>query len=342
MNEITITRPDDMHLHIREGKIMQTVIQHTAKQFARAIIMPNLDNPIIDAKMAYDYFLDIKKAAPNFEPLMTIYFNEYLNNDVLDSIQRSECVYGIKLYPSGVTTNSEKGIKSIDDCFPIFENMELKNIPLLLHGEVNDPSIDIFDREKVFIDKYLVNICKSFPKLRVVLEHISTKEAVDFVVEAHKDVAATITPQHMLLNRNHLLSGGIKPHNYCLPIVKRSSHQKAILNAAMSGNKKFFLGTDSAPHFRHQKESSCGCAGIYSALTAIEIYAQIFDEHNAITKLENFASKFGAEFYKLPYNKDHITLMKNNNLVPNKIEVENQELIPFLAGENLKWQLKVN
>lgn len=342
MDEITIIKPDDMHLHIREGEIMQTVIQHTAEQFSRAIIMPNLDDPIVDADMAYDYFSDIKKAAPNFEPLMTIYFNEYLNNDVLDRIQRSECVYGIKLYPSGVTTNSEKGIKSIDDCFSIFENMESKNIPLLLHGEVNDPSIDIFDREKVFIDKYLVKICKSFPKLRIVLEHISTKEAVDFVTEAHKDVAATITPQHMLLNRNDLLSGGIKPHNYCLPIVKRSTHQKSIVDAALSGNKKFFLGTDSAPHFKYQKESSCGCAGIYSALTAIEIYAQIFDAHNEINKLENFASKFGAEFYRLPYNTDYITLRKKDNLIPNTIKFENQELIPFLAGESLKWQLKTN
>ena len=338
MDEITIIKPDDMHLHLREGLIMHTVVQHTASQFARAIIMPNLNNPIFNAEMAYAYFQDIKKAAPNFEPLMTIYFNDHLNNDELDKIKKLDCVYGIKLYPAGVTTNSEKGINSIDDCFPIFENMESKNIPLLLHGEVNDPLIDIFDREKVFIDKYLVKICKLFPKLRVVLEHISTKEAADFVVEANENVAATITPQHMLLNRNDLLSGGIKPHNYCLPIVKRSSHQKAILNAALSGNKKFFLGTDSAPHFKHQKESACGCAGIYSALTAIEIYAQIFDENNAINKLENFASKFGADFYGIPYNSDHITLSRKDYRIPNKIKIDNQELIPFLAGESLNWQ----
>jgi dihydroorotase len=339
MSEITIIKPDDMHLHVRDGAIMQNVIKHTERQFSRAIIMPNLDKPIINAKMAGDYFQDIKNAAPNFQPLMTIYFNDQLDNDELNKIQKLDCIYGIKLYPAGVTTNSESGTKSIDDCFPIFENMESKKIPLLIHGEVSDPSVDIFDREKIFIENFLVRICKTFPKLKVVFEHISTKEAVDFVSEAHEDVAATITPQHILLNRNDLLSGGIKPHNYCLPIVKRSSHQQAVLRAALSGNKKFFLGTDSAPHFKNQKESACGCAGIYSALTAIEIYAQIFEENNAINKLENFASKFGAEFYGIPYNSDHVTLVKKDYLIPDRIKIDNQEIIPFLAGESLKWQL---
>ena len=339
MNKITIIKPDDMHLHIREGSIMRTALLHSERQFARAIIMPNLDKPIMNADMASRYFHEIKKEAPNFQPLMTVYFNNDLNNDELDKIKKLKYVYGIKLYPSGVTTNSESGTKSIDDCFSTFEEMEKKEIPLLLHGEVNDLSIDIFDREKVFIDRFLGRICDTFPNLKIVFEHISTKEAVDFVKESHEKVAATIRPQHMMLNRNDLLSGGLKPHNYCLPIVKRSSHQQSILVAALSGNKKFFLGTDSAPHFRNQKESACGCAGIYSAYSAIEIYTQIFDENKALNKLENFTSKYGAEFYGIPYNTEHITLVKKDYDIPEIIKIDNQELIPFLAGETLKWQL---
>ena len=342
MNEIRILKPDDMHLHVRDGAIMANVIQDTARQFARAIIMPNLSDPIISAFKAEQYYRAIKATSTDLEPLMTLYFTDQLTMIELDKVKHSPHIHGVKLYPAGVTTNSESGIDSINDCFPIFEMMEKKGIPLLLHGEVNDPSVDIFDREKVFIDKYLTNICKEFPSLRIVFEHISTKEAVDFVSNSNQLVSATITPQHILLNRNDLLVGGIKPHNYCLPIVKRSSHQKAVLNAAISGNPKFFLGTDSAPHFRSQKESACGCAGIYSARTALEFYAQIFDENNALDKLENFASKFGADFYGLPQNKGFITLTKKEYKVPSSILIENQELIPFYAGETLKWQLSSN
>lgn len=342
MNEIRILKPDDMHLHVRDGAIMANVIQDTARQFARAIIMPNLSDPIINAFKAEQYYRAIKATSTDLEPLMTLYFTDQLTMIELDKVKHSPHIHGVKLYPAGVTTNSESGIDSINDCFPIFEMMERKGIPLLLHGEVNDPSVDIFDREKVFIDKYLTNICKEFPSLRIVFEHISTKEAVDFVSNSNQLVSATITPQHILLNRNDLLVGGIKPHNYCLPIVKRSSHQKAVLNAAISGNPKFFLGTDSAPHFRSQKESACGCAGIYSARTALEFYAQIFDENNALDKLENFASKFGADFYGLPQNKGFITLTKKEYKVPSSILIENQELIPFYAGETLKWQLSSN
>ena len=342
MNEIRILKPDDMHLHVRDGAIMANVIQDTARQFARAIIMPNLSDPIINAFKAEQYYRAIKATSTDLEPLMTLYFTDQLTMIELDKVKHSPHIHGVKLYPAGVTTNSESGIDSINDCFPIFEMMEKKGIPLLLHGEVNDPSVDIFDREKVFIDKYLTNICKQFPSLRIVFEHISTKEAVDFVSNSNQLVSATITPQHILLNRNDLLVGGIKPHNYCLPIVKRSSHQKAVLNAAISGNPKFFLGTDSAPHFRSQKESACGCAGIYSARTALEFYAQIFDENNALDKLENFSSKFGADFYGLPRNKGFITLTKKEYKVPSSILIENQELIPFYAGETLKWQLSSN
>ena len=342
MNEIRILKPDDMHLHVRDGAIMANVIQDTARQFARAIIMPNLSDPIISVFKAEQYYRAIKATSTDLEPLMTLYFTDQLSMIELDKVKHSPHIHGVKLYPAGVTTNSESGIDSINDCFPIFEMMEKKGIPLLLHGEVNDPSVDIFDREKVFIDKYLTNVCKQFPSLRIVFEHISTKEAVDFVSNSNQLVSATITPQHILLNRNDLLVGGIKPHNYCLPIVKRSSHQKAVLNAAISGNPKFFLGTDSAPHFRSQKESACGCAGIYSARTALEFYAQIFDENNALDKLENFASKFGADFYGLPQNKGFITLTKKEYKVPSSILIENQELIPFYAGETLKWQLSSN
>lgn len=342
MNEIRILKPDDMHLHVRDGAIMANVIQDTARQFARAIIMPNLSDPIISVFKAEQYYRAIKATSTDLEPLMTLYFTDQLSMIELDKVKHSPHIHGVKLYPAGVTTNSESGIDSINDCFPIFEMMEKKGIPLLLHGEVNDPSVDIFDREKVFIDKYLTNVCKQFPSLRIVFEHISTKEAVDFVSNSNQLVSATITPQHILLNRNDLLVGGIKPHNYCLPIVKRSSHQKAVLNAAISGNPKFFLGTDSAPHFRSQKESACGCAGIYSARTALEFYAQIFDENNALDKLENFSSKFGADFYGLPQNKGFITLTKKEYKVPSSILIENQELIPFYAGETLKWQLSSN
>ena len=341
MTELIIIKPDDMHLHLREGDILKYVCKDTAKQFARAIVMPNLQAPIINVDQAEKYYLDIKKNVGiyNFEPLMTLFFTDLLNSDEIKKVSDSEIVHGIKLYPSGVTTNSDNGIDSIEKCFNIFELMQKHEVPLLIHGETNDKSVDIFDREKVFIDRHLSQIHSKFPDLRIVFEHISTKEAVDFVIGTNDKVGATITPQHILLDRNDLLSGGIKPHHYCLPILKRTEDRLAIIKAAVSGSKNFFLGTDSAPHFRHQKESSCGCAGIYSAAYAMELYASIFESENALDKLENFSSKFGADFYKLPYSKSRIKLIKKEFKIPAKITIGNEEIIPLFANETLSWQL---
>ena len=341
MTELIIVKPDDMHLHLREGDILKHACKDTEKQFARAIVMPNLQDPIKSVDQAEKYYLDIKKniGISNFEPLMTLFFTDLFDSDEIRKVSDSSIVHGIKLYPSGVTTNSSNGIGSIEKCFDIFELMQKYEVPLLIHAESNDKSIDIFDREKVFIDRHLIEIHNEFPGLRIVFEHISTKEAVDFVMDSNNKVGATITPQHMLLDRNDLLSGGIKPHHYCLPILKRTEDRLAIIEAAVSGSQKFFLGTDSAPHFRHQKESSCGCAGIYSAAYAIELYASIFESENALDKLENFSSKFGADFYKLPYNKLKIKLIKKEFQIPEKINIGSEEIIPLFAGETLPWEL---
>jgi dihydroorotase len=337
--EIIITKPDDMHLHLRDGEILKYVSQDTAKQFARAVAMPNLDDPIKTVDMANNYYQEIKKytSHTDFEPLMAIYFSDTLCADELKKIKDSPNVIGVKLYPAGVTTNSKNGVSDIDACFPIFELMEKLDIPLLIHGEVNDPNVDIFDRENFFIDRYLILLHQTFPNLRIVFEHVSTKEAIDFVVSSGRTVAATITLQHLLFNRNDLFSGGISPHHYCLPVLKREEHRNAVLKAALSGNPKFFLGTDSAPHFKKQKETACGCAGIYSALTAIELYANIFEKNNAINLLENFSSKYGADFYNLPYNSSKIKLTKQITEIPESIKIGNEEIIPLFAGESIDW-----
>mgnify|MGYP005990937689 FL=1 len=339
INELIFPKPDDMHLHLREDELLKVVSKHSAAQFGRAIIMPNLQNPIINTELAHKYYDEVKNhtKAHDFEPLMTIYFNEKLTLEELKRIQISSKIIGIKLYPKGVTTNSDKGIDSFNSGYKIFEMMEKLDIPLLIHGEVNDPNIDIFDREKIFIEKNLINAHKEFPDLRIVLEHISTKESTEFVKEASNNIAATITPQHLLYNRNELFAGGLKPHAFCLPVLKREEHRVAVLGAAISGNPKFFLGTDSAPHKKSEKESSCGCAGIYSALNAMEIYAEIFDRNNAIEKLENFSSKFGADFYRLSQNKNKIKLVRSSNKVPNSIKIDNGEVIPLLAGQEINW-----
>ena len=339
INELIFPKPDDMHLHLREDELLKAVSKHSAAQFGRAIIMPNLQNPIINSELAHKYYDEVKNhtKAHDFEPLMTIYFNEKLTLEELKRIQISSKIIGIKLYPKGVTTNSDKGIDSFNSGYKIFEMMEKLDIPLLIHGEVNDPNIDIFDREKIFIEKNLINAHKEFPDLRIVLEHISTKESTEFVKEASNNIAATITPQHLLYNRNELFAGGLKPHAFCLPVLKREEHRVAVLGAAISGNPKFFLGTDSAPHKKSEKESSCGCAGIYSALNAMEIYAEIFDRNNAIEKLENFSSKFGADFYRLSQNKNKIKLVRSSNKVPNSIKIDNGEVIPLLAGQEINW-----
>ena len=339
INELIFPKPDDMHLHLREDELLKVVSKHSAAQFGRAIIMPNLQNPIINTELAHKYYDEVKNhtKAHDFEPLMTIYFNEKLTLEELKRIQISSKIIGIKLYPKGVTTNSNKGIDSFNSGYKIFEMMEKLDIPLLIHGEVNDPNIDIFDREKIFIEKNLINAHKEFPDLRIVLEHISTKESTEFVKETSNNIAATITPQHLLYNRNELFAGGLKPHAFCLPVLKREEHRVAVLGAAISGNPKFFLGTDSAPHKKSEKESSCGCAGIYSALNAMEIYAEIFDRNNAIEKLENFSSKFGADFYRLSQNKNKIKLVRSSNKVPNSIKIDNGEVIPLLAGQEINW-----
>ena len=339
INELIIPRPDDMHLHLREGKMLKVVSQHSASQFGRAIIMPNLKNPVINTELAHIYYDEIKKYTKThqFEPLMTIYFNEGLTLEELKKIKASSKIIGIKLYPKGVTTNSNKGINSFESGYKIFEMMEELDIPLLIHGEVNDKSVDIFDRERIFIEKHLSKAHKEFPNLKIVLEHISTKDSTEFVKNSSKKIAATITPQHLLYNRNELFSGGLRPHAFCLPVLKREEHRVAVLNAAISGNPKFFLGTDSAPHKRAEKESSCGCAGIYSALNAMEIYAEIFDQNNAIEKLENFCSKFGADFYKLNQNKEKLKLTRSKNKVPTVIKIDNDDVVPLMAGQEIGW-----
>jgi dihydroorotase len=339
INELIIPRPDDMHLHLREGKMLKVVSQHSASQFGRAIVMPNLKNPVINTELAHKYYDEIKKYTKThqFEPLMTIYFNEGLTLEELKKIKASSKIIGIKLYPKGVTTNSNKGINSFESGYKIFEMMEELDIPLLIHGEVNDKSVDIFDRERIFIEKHLSKAHKEFPNLKIVLEHISTKDSTEFVKDSSKKIAATITPQHLLYNRNELFSGGLRPHAFCLPVLKREEHRVAVLNAAISGNPKFFLGTDSAPHKRAEKESSCGCAGIYSALNAMEIYAEIFDQNNAIEKLENFCSKFGADFYKLNQNKEKLKLTRSKNKVPTVIKIDNDDVVPLMAGQEIGW-----
>ena len=339
INELIIPRPDDMHLHLREGKMLKVVSQHSASQFGRAIVMPNLKNPVINTELAHIYYDEIKKHTKTlqFEPLMTIYFNEGLTLEELKKIKASSKIIGIKLYPKGATTNSNDGIDSFESGYKIFEMMEELDIPLLIHGEVNDKNVDIFDRERIFIEKHLSRAHKEFPNLKIVLEHISTKDSTEFVKDSSNKIAATITPQHLLYNRNELFLGGLRPHAFCLPVLKREEHRVAVLNAAISGNPKFFLGTDSAPHKRAEKESSCGCAGIYSALNAMEIYAEIFDQNNAIEKLENFCSKFGADFYKLNQNKEKLKLTRSKNKVPTVIKIDNDDVVPLMAGQEIGW-----
>ena len=339
INELIIPRPDDMHLHLREGKMLKVVSQHSASQFGRAIVMPNLKNPVINTELAHIYYDEIKKHTKTlqFEPLMTIYFNDGLTLEELKKIKASSKIIGIKLYPKGATTNSNDGIDSFESGYKIFEMMEELDIPLLIHGEVNDKNVDIFDRERIFIEKHLSRAHKEFPNLKIVLEHISTKDSTEFVKDSSNKVAATITPQHLLYNRNELFLGGLRPHAFCLPVLKREEHRVAVLNAAISGNPKFFLGTDSAPHKRAEKESSCGCAGIYSALNAMEIYAEIFDQNNAIEKLENFCSKFGADFYKLNQNKEKLKLTRSKNKVPTVIKIDNGDVVPLMAGQEIGW-----
>ena len=343
MTQLTITKPDDWHLHVRDGNHMASVIGYTARQFGRAIIMPNLNPPVTTTTAAAVYRDRILAALPKgtgFTPLMTLYLTDNTTADEIRRARESGFIHGIKLYPAGATTNSENGVSDWQNAKEALAAMEAEGLPLQVHGEVTDPSVDVFDREKAFIEQKLIPITETFPKLKIVFEHITTRDAVQFVTEAEDKIVATITPQHLLLNRNAMLVGGIHPHHYCLPVLKREIHRKALIEAVISGNPKFFLGTDSAPHDKGSKESACGCAGIFSAHAAIELYATAFEQAGALDKLEGFASFFGADFYGLPRNQETVTLIKNSWQVPGEIPFAEQTLVPFFAGESLQWTLK--
>jgi dihydroorotase len=342
MNSLTITAPDDWHLHFRDGDMLPETVPATARCFRRAIVMPNLVPPVTNTEMALNYKQRILAAIPegnNFMPLMTLYLtNNTHSDDIQAAVQQG--ITAAKLYPAGATTNSDAAVSALESLFPVFQTMSDLGMPLLVHGEVTDHHIDIFDREKEFIDRHLKNIVSTFPNLKVVFEHITTKDAAEFVMNSSDKVAATLTPQHLLLNRNDLLVGGIRPHNFCLPVLKRNVHQAALQEAVKSGSKKFFLGTDSAPHEKHKKESSCGCAGCYSAWSAIELYAQIFEEIDAIDKFEGFASLNGPDFYQLPRNQDTITLTRETWTIPEEIILPNgKPIVPFYAGMKVNWKL---
>lgn len=342
--EITIKKPDDWHHHLRDGHLLSTTVPWAAKSFNRLIVMPNLKAPITTVSRASQYLNRIKEYAPktNFTPLMTLYLTDNTSKDEIKAAATSGIIYACKLYPAGATTHSDAGVTRIDKIYPILEAMTEYNIPLLMHGEVTQPDSDIFDREALFIDKILSPLTTRFAGLRMVLEHITTKEAVDFVISAPANVAATITPHHLFYDRNALLAGGIKPHYYCLPILKRKSHQNALIKAATSGNQKFFIGTDSAPHDQTSKENQCGCAGIFNAPCALSIYTHVFEQANALDKLEAFTSINGPDFYQLERNKETMTLIKEPYLVPTSISYGEGNTIPMEAGHQLNWRIRDN
>jgi len=341
MQSLSMIQPDDWHLHLRDGDVLRNVVQDSARQFGRAIVMPNLKPPVTSVADALAYRQRILAALPEdsrFEPLMTLYLTNTTQADEVRRVAESSVVHGFKLYPAGATTNSDAGVAQLEALYPLFEVMEQQDVPLLVHGEVTDNHIDIFDREKVFIDRHLAPLVHQFPGLRVVLEHITTREGAHFVRDSRPGVGATITAHHLLYNRNAMLAGGIRPHFYCLPILKREPHRQALLEAATSGNTQFFLGTDSAPHSRHAKETACGCAGCYTAHTALELYAMAFESVNALDKLEAFASFHGADFYRLPRNASLITLEKTTWVVPEQLSLGDDALIPFMAAETIGWR----
>tara|TARA_R100000900_G_scaffold29754_1_gene23816 strand:- start:212899 stop:213945 length:1047 start_codon:yes stop_codon:yes gene_type:complete len=340
MQELIITRPDDWHLHLRDGKVLKHTVAHSARYFARAIVMPNLAPPVITTELALAYRQRIVENIPDgqhFEPLMTLYLTDNTAPEEIQKAQESAKVFGIKLYPAGATTNSDSGVTDVQKVYPCLERMSELGLPLLIHGEITHTGVDIFDREQEFIDQTLVKLVDDFPQLKIVLEHITTRQAVEFVSGAAENVGATITPQHLLYNRNHMLVGGIRPHYYCLPILKRSEHQQALLDIVASGNPSFFLGTDSAPHATHTKENACGCAGCYSAHAALELYAEAFAAIGALDKLEAFAAFNGADFYGLPRNTETITLQQKAWQVPHSYAFGEHELSPLCAGEELQW-----
>ncbi len=342
MQSITITRPDDWHLHLRDGAEMAAVLSDTARRFARAIIMPNLKPPVTTVELAGAYRDRILTALPSgmdLTPLMTLYLTDNTSPAEIEKAKASGIVHAVKLYPAGATTNSQSGVTDLNKVSEVIAAMEALGLPLLVHGEVTDGDVDVFDREHVFIERLLRPLVSKFPKLRLVLEHITTKQAAEFVAAAGPNIAATITAHHLLLNRNALFQGGIRPHHYCLPVLKREEHRLALVKAATSGNPKFFLGTDSAPHAKHTKEHACGCAGVYTANAAIELYAEAFDAVGALDKLEGFASFYGADFYGLPRNTRKVTLSKHPTPIAAELLFADQTLVPFRAGESVAWSM---
>lgn len=338
---LTITRPDDWHIHFRDGDMLKAVVPPTANVFGRAIAMPNLQPPVVTTEQAQGYYERIKAAAGNnFEPLMTLYLTDQTTPEMIEAAAASGIVKACKLYPANATTNSAHGVTDVAGLAETFATMQEKGILLLVHGEVTHSEIDVFDREKAFIDQHMCQIVTNNPDLKVVFEHITTADAAEFVKAAADNVAATITPQHLMYNRNDLLVGGVKPHNYCLPVLKRNTHQKALQEVVASGSTKFFLGTDSAPHLKAAKESCCGCAGCYSAPAALELYAQIFEELGCLDKLEAFASFNGPDFYGLPRNSDTVTLVREPWQMPDQVLVGEEPLVPFYAGQTLNWKVQ--
>ena len=341
MQQLTIARPDDWHLHLRDAALMQSVVQDTARQFARAIVMPNLRPPVTTIEHAHAYRERIIAALPpgtKFEPLMTLYLTDCTSDAEIRRAKQSGIVHAVKFYPAGATTNSDSGVTDVRKTYPALEEMQRCGMPLLVHGEVTAPDVDVFDREAVFIERVLIPLLKDLPQLRVVLEHITTRDAVQFVMGEPPHIATTITAHHLLYNRNAMFTGGLRPHYYCLPVLKREMHREALGKAATSGNSKFFLGTDSAPHGQHTKEAACGCAGCYTAHAAIELYAEAFEQLGALDRLEGFASFFGADYYRLPRNSDKITLRKESWKVPDSMAFGEHRLVPLRAGENMAWK----
>jgi dihydroorotase len=339
---LTITRPDDWHLHVRDGAMLQAVIGHTAREFGRAIIMPNLRPPVTTVEQAAAYRERILAALPEgstFEPLMTLYITDNMPASEIVKAKESGFVKAVKLYPAGATTNSDSGVTSFDKVMGTLEKMAELGVPLLVHGEVTDPAVDVFDREAAFIDRILEPLVNRLPQLKVVMEHITTAQAADFILNAPDNIAATVTVHHLLMNRNALFTGGIRPHHYCLPVLKREIHRERLSMAVMSGSHKFFLGTDSAPHARHTKETSCGCAGMYTAHAALPLYAEAFEASGALDKFEAFASFNGPAFYNLPVNTGTVTLKKESWTVPAQFQVGDDTLVPLRAGEQIHWQL---
>ena len=341
MKSLIITQPDDWHLHLRDGDYLSRTVHDTARQFARAIIMPNLTPPITSIHAAENYRQRILNALPDntsFTPLMTLYLTDAISPKLIQQAANHPHIHACKLYPAGATTNSANGVTDLQKIYPVLEMLQKTQLPLCIHGEVTDATVDVFDRETVFIDQVLIPLLRDFPQLKIILEHITTQDAVQFIESAPSHVGATITAHHLLYHRNAIFKNGINPHYYCLPILKRVVHQQALINAVISGNPKFFLGTDSAPHTIKQKETSCGCAGIYTAHAAIELYAEVFEHANALDKLEGFASFHGADFYGLPRNQGKLQLNKITWQVSNQLSFGQQQLKPLRAGEQIKFR----